>query len=55
MALPACQGLYDAVGALSNKIGRWEGWREDQLPAVPRVHRLGVAVGAGYEEDSFQV
>ncbi|POH70841.1 hypothetical protein C3B59_04015 [Cryobacterium zongtaii] len=31
------QGLYDAVGALSDKIGRWERWRDDRLPAVPRV------------------
>lgn len=30
-------GLYDAVGALSDKIVRWERWREDRLPAVPRV------------------
>ncbi|MGO4785110.1 hypothetical protein [Cryobacterium sp. W22_MBD10_FK3] len=31
----AWQALYDAVGALSDKIGRWERWRDDRLPAVP--------------------
>ncbi|POH62638.1 hypothetical protein C3B61_17515 [Cryobacterium zongtaii] len=33
----AWQALYDAVGALSDKIGRWERWRDDRMPAVPRV------------------
>jgi hypothetical protein len=33
----AWQGLYDAVGALSDKIGRWERWRDDRMPAVPPV------------------
>ncbi|POH69909.1 MULTISPECIES: hypothetical protein [Cryobacterium] len=39
------QGLYDAVGALSDKIGRWERWRDDRLPAVPRV-ATGTDAGA---------
>ncbi|WP_199190225.1 hypothetical protein [Cryobacterium sp. N22] len=33
----AWQGLYDAVGALSDKIGRWERWRDDRMPAEPPV------------------
>jgi hypothetical protein len=41
----AWQGLYDAVGALSDKIGRWERWREDRLPVLPRV-TLGTDAGA---------
>ena len=42
----AWQGLYDAVGALSDKIGRWERWRDDRLPAAPRV-TPGTDAGAG--------
>jgi len=33
----AWQALYDAVGALSDKIGRWEHWRDDRIPAEPPV------------------
>ncbi|MGY4857727.1 hypothetical protein [Cryobacterium sp. AP23] len=31
------QGLFDAVNALSDKIGRWERWRDDRHASVPRV------------------
>ncbi|POH62602.1 hypothetical protein C3B61_17330 [Cryobacterium zongtaii] len=31
------QKLFDAVGALSDKIDRWERWRDDRLPTVPPV------------------
>jgi hypothetical protein len=41
----AWQGLYDAVGALSDKIGRWERWRDDRMPAVPRL-TTGTDAGA---------
>ncbi|QYF72376.1 DUF3137 domain-containing protein [Cryobacterium sp. PAMC25264] len=40
----AWQGLYDAVAALSDKIGRWERWRDDRLPSVPRVPASADAV-----------
>jgi hypothetical protein len=40
------QGLFDAVGALSDKIGRWERWRDDRLPSVPRVAPGADAVAA---------
>lgn len=39
------QGLSDAVGALSDKIGRWERWRDDRLPAVQRFVTDADAVG----------
>jgi hypothetical protein len=42
----AWQGLYDAVGALSDKIGRWERWRDDRLSSVPRVAASADAVAA---------
>lgn len=41
----AWQGLFDAVGALSDKIVRWERWRDDRLPSVPPVVTDAVAVG----------
>jgi len=42
------QGLYEAVGALIDKIGRWERWRDDRLPAVPRVSSgPGASAAAG--------
>ena len=40
------QGLFDAVGALSDKIGRWERWRDDRLPGAPRLVTDADAVGA---------
>jgi hypothetical protein len=40
------QGLYDAVGALSDTIDRWERWRDDRMPAVPRVPASADAVAA---------
>ena len=33
----AWQGLHDAVGALTDKIDRWERWRAGRLPALPRI------------------
>ncbi|MGY4857721.1 hypothetical protein [Cryobacterium sp. AP23] len=41
------QKLYDAVGALSDKIDRWERWRDDRLPTVPPVGVAAVDTGAG--------
>jgi hypothetical protein len=41
----AWRALYDAVGALSDKIGRWERWRDDRMPAAPPV-TTGTDAGA---------
>jgi hypothetical protein len=33
----AWQGLLDATSALTDKISRWERWRDDRLPVQPRA------------------
>ncbi|QYF72388.1 hypothetical protein [Cryobacterium sp. PAMC25264] len=40
------QGLADATSALSDKIGRWERWRDDRLPEVAPDSTVGADAGA---------
>ena len=41
------QGLADATSALSDKIGRWERWRDDRLPEVTPGSTVGADATAG--------
>ncbi|WP_084021136.1 hypothetical protein [Cryobacterium arcticum] len=41
------QGLADATSALSDKIARWERWRDDRLPEVTPGSTVGAEATAG--------